>query len=168
MGEQNIEEIYQKYSNQVFKFLICLTNNDSLAEELTQETFYLAVKNIDKFRGDSKISVWLCQIAKNLWYKELRKNKKICENPIEDYNESLIFESNIENNIIDNENKKNMYKSLQQLDDRSREVIYLRLTGELTFKEIAEILNKNENWVRVTFYRGKQKILKESDFYEKR
>ena len=64
--------------------------------------------------------------------------------------------------IILNDDKIQLYKKMQKLDKQTREVIYLRITGELSFKEIGDILNKTENWARVTFYRGKQK-LKESD-----
>ena len=74
---QNIEEIYKQYFEVVNKYLFCLTQNADIAEELTQETFYRAVKKIDKFKGDCKISTWLCQIAKNLWYDETNKNKRL-------------------------------------------------------------------------------------------
>ena len=73
---QNIEEIYKEYSTSVYKYLFCLTQNKDISEDLTQETFALAVKDIKKFRGDCKLSVWLCQIAKHLWYKELKKKNR--------------------------------------------------------------------------------------------
>ena len=75
---QNIEEIYQEYSITVYKYLFCLTQNRDISEELTQETFAIAVEDIKKFRGECKLSVWLCQIAKHLWYKELKKKEKKC------------------------------------------------------------------------------------------
>jgi len=158
---QNTKEIYEQYFETVNKYLFCLTRNTDIAEELTQETFYIAVKKINTFKGNCKISVWLCQIAKNLWYDYLRKNKKI-----KDINEEELYSiptlENIEETVIANEDKVNLYKRIQRLDIQTREVIYLRITGELSFKEIANILNKTENWARVTFYRGKQK-LKEGD-----
>lgn len=162
---QDIEEIYEKYFETVKKYLFCLTHNNDLAEELTQETFYKAVKKIHTFKGDCKISVWLCQIAKNLWYNELKKSKKIkIINEEECYFD--LVENEIENTVIENENKIELYKKIQKLDEKTRDVMYLRITGELSFKEIANILNKTENWARVTFYRGKEK-LKEVDENEK-
>lgn len=162
---QSMEKIYRQYFETVKKYLFCLTGNNDIAEELTQETFYKAVKKINTFKGNCKISVWLCQIAKNLWYNELKKNKKI-----EQINENEIFNltsnEEIESTVIANENKVDLYKKLQKIDDKTREVMYLRITGELSFKEIANILNKTENWARVTFYRGKQK-LKEVDENER-
>lgn len=156
---QDMEQIYKQYFETVNKYLFCLTHNSDISEELTQETFYRAVKKINTFKGDCKMSVWLCQIAKNLWYDELKKNKKV-----ENTEENLLIQSedNIEEKVILNESKLELYKKLQKLDKQTREVIYLRITGELSFKEIGDILNKTENWARVTFYRGKQK-LKECD-----
>lgn len=155
---QNIEEIYRQYFKTVYKYLFCLTHNENLAEELTQETFYNAIKHIGKFKGECKISVWLCQIAKHLWYKELKKKKKlfIIE---ENYTEAEIESGeNVEDNIIEKENKQQLYKSIDKLDEKTKEVIKLRIHGEFSFKEIAEIIGKTENWCRVTFYRGKEKI----------
>jgi len=157
---QDMEKIYKEYFETVNKYLFCLTHNSDISEELTQETFYRAVKNIDKFKGNSKMSVWLCQIAKNLWYDELKKNKKI-----KDIGEEIFLiqsKDEIENDVILNDSKLQLYKKIQKLDKQTREVIYLRITGELSFKEIGNILNKTENWARVAFYRGKQK-LKEVD-----
>ncbi len=156
---QNMEKIYEEYFETVNKYLFCLTRNYDMAEELTQETFYRAVKKIGTYRGDCKMSVWLCQIAKNLWYDQCRKNKKIVN---KDFNLLEIEAQNIEDEVISNEEKIILYKRMQKLDEKTREVIYLRITGELSFKEIGDILNKSENWARVTFYRGKQK-LKEGD-----
>ena len=156
---QDLEQIYKQYFETVNKYLFCLTHNSDISEELTQETFYRAVKKINTFKGECKMSVWLCQIAKNLWYDELKKNKKM-----ESMEQTFLIQSeeNLEENIILNENKLELYRKLQKLDKQTREVIYLRITGELSFKEIGDILNKTENWARVTFYRGKQK-LKECD-----
>lgn len=156
---QDIEQIYKEYFETVNKYLFCLTQNNDISEELTQETFYRAVKKINTYRGECKISVWLCQIAKNLWYDYCRKNKKLM-------NEDEIFNiqemNTLEEKVISNDEKISLYKKMQNLDEKTREVMYLRITGELSFKEIGVILNKTENWARVTFYRGKNK-LKEVD-----
>lgn len=158
---QDIEKIYDEYFDTVNKYLFCLTHNNDISEELTQETFYRAVKKINTYKGECKISTWLCQIAKNLWYDECRKNKRIISSePIENINiPDLEY---FEDKLIDNEEKIMLYKKIQKLDEKTKEVIYLRLTGELSFKEIGIIMNKTENWARITFYRGKNK-LKESD-----
>lgn len=158
---QDIEQIYKEYFQTVNKYLFCLTQNDDISEELTQETFYRAVKKINTYRGECKISVWLCQIAKNLWYDYCRKNKNTSITNEDDlFNNQPI--NTLEEKIISDDERISLYKKMQKLDDKTREVMYLRITGELSFKEIGVILNKTENWARVTFYRGKNK-LKEVD-----
>lgn len=157
---QDIEKIYEEYFKTVNKYLFCLTHNSDISEELTQETFCKAVQKINTYKGECKISVWLCQIAKNLWYDQCRKNKKTVN--IEEELLKIENTNSIEEDIISKDEKMELYKKMQKLDEKTREVIYLRITGELSFKEIGTILNKTENWARVTFYRGKNQ-LKEVD-----
>ena len=153
---QDMKKIYEEYCEVVNKYLFCLTKNYDIAEELTQETFYRAVKKISTYKGECKISVWLCQIAKNLWYDQCRKNKKIINI---NYDLINVEDGNrVEEQVISSDEKITLYKKMQTLDEKTREVIYLRITGELSFKEIGDILNKSENWARVTFYRGKSKL----------
>ena len=157
---QDMEQIYEQYFETVNKYLFCLTRNNDIAEELTQETFYKAVKKIDTYKGECKISVWLCQIAKNSWYDYCKKNKKVMR--LEEELLEIQSDETTEEKVISNDEKISLYRKLQKLDERTREVIYLRITGELSFKEIGMILNQTENWARVTFYRGKNQ-LKEVD-----
>lgn len=153
---QNMEQIYKEYFEIVNKYLFCLTHSNDISEELTQETFCRAVEKIDKYRGDCKMSVWLCQIAKYTWYDYCRKHKRETN-----LVKLLDIEQEIdtpENEIISKDEKIELYKKMQGLDEKTREVVYLRITGELSFKEIGVILNKTENWARLTFYRGKIKL----------
>ncbi len=153
---KKIEEIYVEYSKQIYRYLISLTRNEHLSEELTQETFFIAVKKINQFRGECKIYTWLCQIAKNLYYKESKKQKKIDMIPLDILEETI---NNQDNNLeIETINKMDLYQKINSLDEKSRQVIYLRLIGEFSFKEIGEALNISENLARVIFYRGKRKI----------
>lgn len=158
---QSMEKLYNDYFQTVFKYLFCMTHDADLSEELAQETFYQAIKTYDNFRGDCKVSTWLCQIAKHLLFKEHEKRKRYASNPIDEISDSLPAKENVESLILANESKVALYQKLQSLDEKTREVMYLRLTGELGFREIGEILKRNETWARVTFYRGKQKLVKE-------
>ena len=156
MENVDIEKIYNENFIIVYKFLICLTHNKEISEDLTQETFYKAIMNIDKFKGNCKMSVWLCEIAKNLWLNELKKRKKITftdVDTIEIYNQYSIDEEVENKKEIENLNKK-----ISILDKEVQEVVYLKLYGDMTFKEIGNILGKSEVWARVNFYRAKQKI----------
>lgn len=106
---QDIEKLYEEYFKIVNKYLFCLTHNNDISEELTQETFYKAVKKIDTYRGECKMSVWLCQIAKNLWYDQCRKNKKFVDE--KEANLSNMKELNtLEEQIISNDEKISLYK----------------------------------------------------------
>ena len=160
---QNIEEIYKEYSTSVYKYLFCLTQNKEISEDLTQETFASAVKDIKKFRGECKLSVWLCHIAKHLWYKELKKKNKNINVSFEEINENALYDEMLEENLCAKEEKLKLFKDMQKLDEKSREVMYLRMVGNLSYEEIGEILGKTSNWSRVTFYRAKQKIREENN-----
>lgn len=156
---QNIEEMYNKYSEIVYKYVFCSTGNEDTAEEIVQETFLVAVRDINKFRGECKISTWLCQISKYIWYKRLKKEKK--ETPLNILQDSILIEDSIEENFCDKESKIQLFKKLQELDEDTRNVMYLRIFGNFEYSEIAEIMNKTSNWARVVFFRGKQKLKEE-------
>ena len=159
---QNMEKIYKEYSTTIYKYLFCLTQNKDISEELTQETFALAVEDIKKFRGECKLSVWLCQIAKHLWYKELKKKKKNVNISFEEIKDTVLDDESLEETICEKEEKLKLFKDMQKLDEKSREVMYLRMVGNLSYEEIGEVLGKTANWTRVTFYRAKQKIREEN------
>jgi RNA polymerase sigma-70 factor (ECF subfamily) len=154
-----MEDLYEEYFQVVFKYLFCLTHDADLSEELAQETFCQALKTHENFRGECKISTWLCQIAKHLWIKEYEKRKRYVLDSVDKISENIPAKENVEYEILMKESKIELYRRLQVLDENTREVMYLRLTGDLSFREIGDILDKNETWARVTFYRGKQKIM---------
>lgn len=154
----DFEDIYNKYFNNVYKFLLSLGTNTSVAEEITQETFFKALKNIDKFKNQCSIQSWLCQIAKNTLYTQLKKNKKFDN----DFDLTLIeAEESFEVKIFQNEEKIFLHKLIHNLKEPYKEVFCLRMFGELTFAQISEIFNKTESWARVTYHRAKLKIQEE-------
>lgn len=159
MHDRDMAEVYKTCAPTVYRYLFCLTRDHALSEELTQETFYQAMRGIGKFRGDCKLSVWLCQIAKRLWYKELRRRKAAVHLPLEE--EKLISPQDVEGDFLEKTDRAEFYRQLHLLDETTREVMYMRLTGELSFEEIGDILGRSASWARVTFYRGKQKIARE-------
>ena len=155
---QNIEEIYKKYAKIVYKYVFCLTGNKDITEEIVQETFLVAVKDINKFRGDCKISTWLCQISKYIWYKRLKKEKRLNEVPLDDLKNAIEFEETLDEKLYKKEMNFKILKQVQKLDKDTKDVMYLRLLGNLKFKEIAQIMGKSVDWAKVTFFRGKKKI----------
>lgn len=165
-----MEEIYQENAKLVYRFLLKYCHDPQLAEELTQETFLRAMNSINRYDHSCKISVWLCQIAKHIYLQYLRKHGK--EIPSEEIHLDEIttnrpHEEGIEEQIIRRYDLLDVLKDMQSLPEQMREVIYLRTMAELSFKEIGEILGKSENWSRVTFYRGKERLLKRRNGGEK-
>ena len=158
-----MEDIYRRHARTVYKFLLSLCGNADLAEELTQETFYQAIRSIDRFDGRCKLSVWLCQIAKHLWYQHLRKRKR--EVPLPDEPPELPIPS-AEEGLLEQEGRLELLRKIHALPDPQREVVYLRSFGGLTFREIGDVLGKTENWARVTFYRGKEQLRKGGTSHE--
>lgn len=156
-----IKEAYEQYFNTVYGYLCTLTGgNYNLAEELTQETFYRATKKISEFRGESKMSTWLCQIAKYVYYQSLDKKRRRKEVSFDEAVE-LAMQEETQKSIEDAEAKMNIFRGIYKLSSPMRDVVMLRLTGELSFKEIGDIMAQSENWARVTFYRAKQILGKE-------
>ena len=156
MPNVDMEKIYNEYFKVVYKYLICLTHSQEKAEDLVQETFCKAIIHIEEFREECKISVWLCQIAKNLWLNELKKNKKISETNIDLL--EIAEQYDIEDDFSNKEDIKMLYEKISKLELPIRKIMYFKLIGNLTFKEIGEIMEKNEVWARVNFYRAKQKL----------
>ena len=152
---EDMEKIYQEHAQTVYKFLMSQCHDAALAEELTQETFYQAVRSIDRFDGSCKISVWLCQIGKHLWYQHLRKQKR--EVPADETAFEIPLPSAEETSIA-REGHLELLKLIHSLPEPAREVVYLRAFGGLSFREIGDVLGKTETWARVTFYRSKERL----------
>ena len=153
---QSMDEIYREHAQTVYRYLLSKTGNPDISEELTHETFYLAVKGIDRFDGSCKISTWLIAIAKNALSTWRRKN------PETDLLENVTAETaSAENLVISEDGQIEIIKMIRLLPDDAREVMYMRILGDLSFKQIGEIMQKTENWARVTYFRGREKLKKE-------
>lgn len=152
-----MEEIYQKYAQTVYKYLLSKTQNADLAEELTQETFYQAVRSIGRFDGSCRISTWLCAIAKNQLLAYYRKHP--AEENIDTQPE--LSGASAETEFLDTENRVELMRKLHSCSEPYREILYLRIFGNLSFREIGEIMGKSENWARVSYYRAKERLKKE-------
>ena len=150
------EIIFEDNRELVFKYLIKLSQNPSLAEELTQETFFRAYMNFSSLRDKEKASVWLCQIAKNTYFAWYNEHKKIDSF---DEIECISSTDSIEEAFLQKDLFKTAIRYLHDLDEPYKEVFMLSVFGGLSLKDISEIFGKSESWARVTFYRAKQKLL---------
>ena len=155
----NLNISFEVYYEDVLRFLRGLSRDEYLAEELTQETFYHAIKSINTFRGDSDLRIWLCSIAKNLFFTHQQRQSRITpEETLEHYEaEEKLFVQMIE----DKEMALRIHKVLHDLKEPYKEIFSLRIFGELSFKEIAELFHKSEHWACVTYHRAKELIQRE-------
>lgn len=153
-----MDEIYRENAKIVSHFLYSICGDENLTEDLTQETFLQAYKSLERFDGTCKLSTWLCQIAKHLLYQYWNKNGKQTLVPME---EEILSECNMEQQVFNRIELLDVLHDLHRLPEQMREVVYLRSLGDLSYKEIGEIMGKSENWARVNFYRAKEALLKE-------
>lgn len=141
----------------VYKYALSLSRDQNVAEEITQETFFKALKGIKKFKGECKIDVWLCQIAKNTYYSFCTKEKRELKMD-ETFDVSKLTAKDFSVDIENKETVLEIHRILHDLEEPYKEVFTLRTFGELSFKEIGELFGKSSNWAGVTYYRAKNKI----------
>lgn len=151
---EEFDKIYNQYFKDVYLFILKLSNDAKLSEEITQETFFKAMNSIESFKGNCKVSVWLCQIAKNTYFTYLNKQKRYIDNSSIENDYILSFEDE----LLNKENRFYIHKILHDLEEPYKEVFTLRVFGELSYLDIGRLFDKTENWARVIFYRAKNKI----------
>ena len=150
-----MEETYQKYAHVVYRYLMSLTHDADLAEELTQETFYQASRSSERFDGSCKVSTWLCGIARNVLLTYRRRHPQTAELQEQDR-----VTASAEADVIDAQDRMELFRQLHGLEDPYREVVYLRVFGDLSFREVGEVFGRTEAWARTTFYRAKVQLRK--------
>ena len=152
------EKIYHNYFNDVFLYIRRLSGNENIAEEITSETFYKAMRSIDSFRGDCDIRVWLCQIAKNCYYTYLKKAGQI--DSIEDVELLNISaqDETVEERLSRQDEAMQIQKILHDVPDPYKEVFMWRVFAELSYKQIGQLFGKSENWACVTYHRARNMI----------
>ncbi len=143
--------IYAAYYERVYRFLLGLSQNHALAEDLTQETFLRAMKSAGQFDSRCSIVTYLCSIARNLYIDHCRKQRK--EQPLNDAQEQT--SPDWSDALLDREQALRVHRVLHELEEPYKEVFSLRVFGELSHAEIGALFGKNENWSRITFYRAK-------------
>lgn len=151
----DFQEVYDRYFQDVFKYVLSLCRDEQTAEEVTQETFFKALKNIGSFRGQCKLYVWLCQIAKNTYFTYAGKAGRAAKEM------EISSGENLEDALLQKESVFEIHKALHRLDEPYKEVFSLRVFGELSFRQIGELFGKTESWARVTYHRARLKIKEE-------
>ena len=152
----DFEKLFNENREFIFKYLVKMTHDPSLSEELTQETFFRSYMNISALRNEEKVAVWLCQIAKNTyfaWFNEQKRKQPISQ-PI-----STDSTPDIAELFEEKELAGRAFSVLNALEEPYKEVFMLSVFGGLSLKDISAMFGKSESWARVTYYRAKQKIM---------
>lgn len=149
---KSIENLYLEYKKDVFNYLLSLTHDPTLSEDLLSETFIKAIYSIGGFKGNSSIKTWLFGIARNLWLQNLRKYRVTLEY-------SDLLEVYVTDNIFENFYTKQIYERVDELlkakDIQVQKIVKMRVEG-ISYSEISDILGISENSARVIDFRTKK------------
>lgn len=154
----DFEQLYSAYFNEVFVYMKRLSRNESVAEEITSEAFFKAMRSLDSFRGDCSIRVWLCQIAKNCYYSSLKKNLRYSGKEFSELAGYQTELDTVKQKLVNKDEAMRIHPLLHALSEPYKEVFMLRVFGELSFRQIGDIFHKTENWACVTYHRARNKI----------
>lgn len=154
---EEFEALYTEYYGTVFRYALSLCGSEQWAEEVTQETFFKALKSIDRFRGECKLSVWLCQIAKNTLFTQWKRRAREAG----ELTEETLWAESTEDTVCRQDTARQAYRLLYELEEPYGEVLRARALGGLSFREIGALFGKTESWARVTCHRAKLKIKEE-------
>lgn len=154
----DFEKIYDTYFNDVYLYVRKLSGNNSIAEEITSETFFKALRSIEKFRGECDLRVWLCQIAKNSYFSYQKKNGRTTSLDDAELHELVDPDALVAEEIAKREDIQQAQKAVHTLSEPYREVFMWRVFADLSFKQIGELFHKTDNWACVTYHRARKMI----------
>ncbi len=155
----DFEQLYNTYFSDVYKYILRLSGSEHIAEEITSDTFFKAMKSIDSFRGDCEVRVWLCQIAKNSYYSHVKRSNKTA--PIDEATSREIpdISQSVADKCAERDEVERIQRILHDVEAPYKEVFMWRVYAELSFRQIAAIFGKTENWACVTYHRARKKII---------
>lgn len=172
---KEFDEIYKKFAGKIYWYIFRLCKNETEAEDILQKTFLRAIEKSDTFDGRCGVFTWLCRIAHNIWLDECKKaeNKNVSWDRIRSFVENADSKRGKVRDVVsgsgresadlvqgfaDKEVAMQLHRCVHRLSEPYKEVFLLRTFGELSFREIGELFDRTENWARVTYYRGKERL----------
>lgn len=155
MQVDSFDQIYQTYFDPVYRYVLSISGSTQTAEEITQETFFKAMRSLHQFQGRSSLKSWLCAIAKNLYLTEQRKKKAVSIDDVMPLSDSSAVPEEV---LVRQDDRMRIHHLLHRLEEPYREVFTLRTLGELSFRDIGELFGKSENWACVVYHRARKKI----------
>lgn len=151
-----LKQLYLKYQKEIYLYLYSLCKNRDLAQDLVQETFLKAILSLPN--EHTNVRAWFYMVARNLYFNHRKKEK----NPVslEEFGEEICDEKAQEvlEYLWQDERKRFLYQALQRLNEDKREVLILQYFGELSQREIAAMLRKTPENIRILAYRGKKEL----------
>ena len=157
MQDDSFDQIYQTYFDPVYRYVLSLSESPHTAEEITQETFFRAMRSLDCFRGESSVKSWLCAIARNLW---ISRQRRLQPQPLDTAEKLPSPLPDPETSILEKSEGMRIHHLLHTLEDPYREVFTLRTLGQLSFRDIGDIFGKSANWACVVYHRARARIRK--------
>ena len=159
MSDEDFAEVYRQYFDPVYRYALSLTLDEHRAEEITQETFFRALRSLRSFRGESSLKTWLCSIARNLYLSEQRKKAPLELDVLPDRGDDA---PGPEEQTIRRAESQRLHRALHELSEPYKEVFTLRVFALLGFREIGALFGKSENWACVVYHRARAKLKEES------
>ena len=151
--------VYRTYSREIYLYLYGLSHNRQLSEDLMQETFVKAL--ITVVTADTEIRAWLYKVARNLYFNTYRKDKRLIIG-LENAGNKVEIREEIEESplskLLTTEREEALYKALNKLEGKKREVILLQYFSGLSGKDIAKLLDITTENVRILAFRGKKEL----------
>ena len=154
---EEMEQVYQAWFLDVYRYTLKLCGEKPLAEDLTSDTFLRAMDAIRGFRGECELRVWLCRIARNLYLSHLRRAGRVI--PVAEVPEPSAWTDPAEI-ISERDLGERILLAAGMLEEPSRQIFFLRALQGQSFRQIAALYGRQDNWACVVFHRARQKIRK--------
>ena len=159
MENDVLAAVYRTYSREIYLYLYGLSHNRQLSEDLMQETFAKAL--ITVVTADTGIRAWLYKVARNLYFNTYRKDKRLIIG-LENAGNKVEIREEIEESplskLLTTEREEALYKALNKLEGKKREVLLLQYFSGLSGKDIAKLLDITTENVRILAFRGKKEL----------
>ena len=159
MQSLKIETLYKEYFDDIYRYLHKISGDAALADEITQQTFFKAMRSLHRFRGDCDVRIWLLRIAKNTFYSHKKNTARFVSFPEQAIQQS----SSVAEDVEDKDTVQCILQALHTLCEPYKTVFEMRVFAELSFEQIGSAFGKNAHWACVTYHRAKEKIKQKTE-----
>lgn len=154
MEKNTLDEFYEMYNKELYLYIYSMCRNREVSEDICQETFLKAILSLPSKHTNPR--AWLYLVARNLYLNFLKKEKRRVS--VEDEERLFKESSDVIEEIISRETTRRLYRALQKIDSKKREVLVLQYFAGLSQKEISAVMRLTPENIRVLSYRGKREL----------